>query len=181
MDDKAIRVVYFIVEFPPTPNTKGRWSMDSIDKISAQVADYVTAGQPSKALKVVARYIKNSDYNCSLFFCLNATLAVVRSRQPHVTRRRLLVRYLKYVEKCPEYHKDTEGNFWYMQAAVASMQKRPTEALMMYQWVLELGPGRRQVDIVDSYIFKIRIDYPDAVVRDKLMRKDLVKTPRHSQ
>ncbi len=154
--------------------------MDSVDKASTQISDYVAASQHSKALKIAARYVKDPDYNSGLIFCLNATLAAVRSKQAHVVRRRLLVRYLKLVVKCPQYHKDIEGNFWNVQAAVAFEQKNPVAALTMYQWVLELGPNRRQAEIVNGYILKIKDKYPNAVVLYKLMRKDLVETgPRH--
>lgn len=153
--------------------------MDSADEVSTQISGYITDGRPSKALKVVARYSNNPDCTNSLVFCLNAVLAAVRSKQPHGVRRRLLVRYLKLLVRCPQYHKDIEGNFWHMQASVAT-DLNPVAALMMYQWVLELDPGRRQTEIVDSYIRKIKEKYPDVVVRDTLTRKELVeKRPRH--
>jgi len=152
--------------------------MDSTDKISTQISDSTSDGQPSKGLKVAARHYKNAEHNRSLIFCLSAAHAAVRSEQPHAIRRRLLVRYLKLVATCPEHHPDTEYNFWYVQAAVAFQQKKPVVALLMYQWVLELASNRRQTEIVNGYIRKIREKHPTAVVRDKLTRKELVG-PRH--
>ena len=153
--------------------------MDSVDTLISRVSTLVTAGHPAAALRLVARHYKNPDFSGSLVFCLNAALAAVRTKQPHAVRRRLLVRYLKLVTQCPQYHKDIEGNFWYVQAAIVD-QKNPAAALMMYQWVLELQPVGHQADIVDSFMRKIREKHPDAVVRDKLRRKDLVgSSPRH--
>ncbi len=154
--------------------------MDSVDKISTQISDSTLDGQPSKGLKIAAKHYDKEAYNRSLVFCLTAAHAAVRSEQPHVIRRRLLVRYLRLAADCPQYHRDTECNFWYMQAAVATQQKRPVAALMMYQWVLELSSNRRQAEIVNGYIRKIKESHPGAVVRDKLTRKELVG-PRYSQ
>lgn len=148
--------------------------MDSVDKVSAQISDSTSDGQPSKGLKIAARHYKKPDYSNSLIFCLTAAHAAVRSEQPHVIRRRLLVRYLKLAAKCPQYHRDTECNFWYTQAAIATEQRRPIAALIMYQWVLELSSNRRQAEIVNNYVRKIKEEYPGTVVRDKLTRKELV-------
>lgn len=152
--------------------------MDSVDRISTQISGYTSDGRPSEGLKVAALHYEDSDCTNNLVFCMAAAHAAVRSEQPHAERRRLLVRYLKLVAKCPQHHKDIERNFWYTQAAVAVEQKKPVAALMMYQWVLELNPDRRLAEIVNAYIRKINEKYPKAVVRDKLTRRELVG-PRH--
>jgi hypothetical protein len=84
-----------------------------------------------------------------------------------------MVRYLKLVAKCPEYHRDVELNFWFTQAADAAARKKPILALIMYRWVLELQPDRHKAQLVENYIRKINDDYPGVVVRDKLSRKEL--------
>lgn len=181
MDEKVVtQLLYFYMVSSHSRNMKGRWLMDSVDSLTSQITGLVDTGKPAKALKIVARHYRNPDVNKSLVFCLNAAHAAVRTKQSHAVRRRLLVRYLKLVARCPEYHRGIEGNFWYVQAAVAVEQKNPVAALMMYQWVLELEPGTRQVELIEGFIRKITDQYPNAVVRDKLTRKDLVGTgPRH--
>lgn len=149
--------------------------MDSVDNLTSRITGLVADGRPSEALNVAARRYKDPEVSGSVIFCLNAAHAAVRTELPHAIRRRLLVRYLKLVAKCPQYHKGIELSFWYMQAAVAVEQKKPVLALMMYTWVLELGPERRQAEIVTGFILRIRNQNPDIVVRDKLTRKDLVK------
>lgn len=154
--------------------------MDSVQSLTSQISSLVSAGSPAKALKIVARHYRKPDVNKSLVFCLNAAHAAVRTKQSHAVRRRLLVRYLKLVSRCPEYHRDIEGNFWYVQAAVALEQKNPSAALLMYQWALELEPGKRQQELIQGFVRKIRDQYPNAIVREKLTRKDLIgPSPRH--
>lgn len=156
--------------------------MDSVASVTQRIYDYILDGQPTRALQLATRYDMRTEYKKDLQFILNCALAAARSKQPPVVSRQLIKRYLNLALGCAGYHMHTEGNFWHTAAAMAESRGNPAAAYMMYQWVLELDPGKNRKEAVEGYMRKLEAQMlaKQIKIRPRMTREELVKKrPRH--
>lgn len=158
--------------------------MDSVATVTSRIYRYILDGRPSKALSVAASYQKLPEYRKDLMFCLNCAVAAVRSKSAVTLTTQTPRYYRALARKADGYDELVEANVWEANAAISIIKGDLPAALKMYQWALQLDPGKYRQNSVTRQIEKLE---QEIKARRKAkqplieQRKEVAAQPRHRQ
>jgi hypothetical protein len=133
-----------------------------------QIYDYVTAGEPSKGLRIAWQAEMKKKYMDDFIFLLNCAHAAMRSRSLAAQTSQRYGRYLRMARKLPNYHQSIESGCWYSWAEQARQKDRLDIALKMYK----LGKKLDQIESKDhTALVEDRISAIAAQIKAKKSRK----------